>query len=71
MLDTGVYDRYALPAGFAAPGPAVLEEYGSTTIVWPGDRFAIGTLDEIRIDCTSRRMHDRARDRPSIRSRSR
>jgi hypothetical protein len=28
----------------------VIEEYGSTTIVWPGDRFRIGTLHEIRID---------------------
>jgi hypothetical protein len=29
----------------------VLEEYGSTTIVWPGDRFEIGALQEIRITC--------------------
>ena len=51
MLDTPVYDRYALRPGFSAEGPAVLEEYGSTTIVWPGDRFTIGALHEIRIDC--------------------
>jgi hypothetical protein len=29
----------------------VIEEYGSTTLVWPGDKFALGTLGEIRIDC--------------------
>jgi hypothetical protein len=29
----------------------VLEEYGSTTVVWPGDRFEIGALREIRIHC--------------------
>jgi N-methylhydantoinase A len=51
MLDTTVYDRYALEPGFTAVGPALLEEYGSTTLVWPGDRFTIGTLHEIRIDC--------------------
>jgi N-methylhydantoinase A len=51
LLDAAVYDRDSLPVGFAAPGPAVLEEYGSTTLVWPGDRFEIGTLREIRISC--------------------
>jgi N-methylhydantoinase A len=49
--DALVYDRYALPPGFSAAGPAVLEEYGSTTVIWPGDRFTIGELSEIRIDC--------------------
>ena len=37
--------------GFAANGPAMIEEYGSTTLVWPGDRFEIGELHEIRIHC--------------------
>ncbi len=46
-----VFDRYALPVGFAAEGPAVLEEYGSTTVVGPGDAFEIGPLKEIRIRC--------------------
>jgi hypothetical protein len=32
-------------------GPVVIEEYGSTTVVWPGDRFEIGALREIRIHC--------------------
>jgi N-methylhydantoinase A len=50
LLDTAVHDRYALPAGFRGAGPAVLEEYGSTTIVWPGDTFAIGAMGEIRIE---------------------
>jgi N-methylhydantoinase A len=53
MLETTVYDRYALPLGFRGAGPAVLEEYGSTTVVWPGDTFTIGTLGEIRIDVAS------------------
>ena len=48
-MSTPVYDRYTLPAGFASSGPAVIEEYGSTTIVGPDDTFSIGTLGEIRI----------------------
>jgi len=52
--DAAVYDRASLRPGFAADGPAVIEEYGSTTLVAPGDRFAIGPLHEIRIDCKGR-----------------
>jgi len=48
-LNTPVYDRYALPVGFSAAGPAVLEEYGSTTIIGPDDQYSIGALGEIRI----------------------
>jgi N-methylhydantoinase A len=52
-LDTYIYDRYELPSGFKGVGPAILEEYGATTVVWPGDHFEIGALREIRIDCAS------------------
>jgi N-methylhydantoinase A len=48
-VEAAVYDRYRLPPGFAGIGPAVIEEYGSTTLVWPGDRFEIGALHEIVI----------------------
>ncbi len=51
-IETRVYDRFALAPGFAAAGPAIVEEYGSTTVVWPGDRFEIGELGEIRVYCT-------------------
>ena len=34
--ETPIYDRAALPAGFRLDGPAVIEEFGSTTVVWPG-----------------------------------
>lgn len=50
-VTTAVYERSALVPGFAAEGPAVIEEYGSTTLVMPGDRFEIGPLREIRIHC--------------------
>jgi N-methylhydantoinase A len=48
-LDTPVYRRIDLAVGFSAAGPAAIEEYGTTTIVAPGDHFRIGELGEIRI----------------------
>jgi N-methylhydantoinase A len=48
-IDTPVYRRGELPPGFRVSGPAIIEEYGSTTVVGPDDRFAIGELGEIRI----------------------
>jgi len=50
-LNATIYDRDNLPIGFAANGPAIIEEYGSTTLIWPGDSFDIGALREIRIRC--------------------
>src|SRR3954453_5429083 len=49
MLDAQVYERTALAPGFKADGPALIEEYGSTTLIWAGDRFEIGELGEIRV----------------------
>lgn len=51
MQPASVYQRDGIAEGFAAPGPAVIEEYGSTTIVWPGDRFEVGALGELHIYC--------------------
>jgi N-methylhydantoinase A len=51
-LDAQIYHRDALEPGFSRTGPAVIEEYGSTTVVWPGDRFEVGELHEIRIQCS-------------------
>jgi N-methylhydantoinase A len=48
-VDAPVYRRDALPSGFEAEGPLVIEEYGSTTVVGAGDRCRIGDLGEIRI----------------------
>jgi N-methylhydantoinase A len=44
-----VFARRGLPFGFSAQGPAVIEEYGSTTLIGPTDKFEIGELGEIRI----------------------
>jgi N-methylhydantoinase A len=52
-VNAQIFDRDALEPGFSEAGPAIIEEYGSTTLVWPGDRFEIGALREIRIQCSS------------------
>ncbi|HUD89239.1 MAG TPA: hydantoinase/oxoprolinase family protein [Xanthobacteraceae bacterium] len=33
--DTPIYERASLPTGFRLDGPAVIEEFGSTTVVFP------------------------------------
>ncbi|HEY1235383.1 MAG TPA: hydantoinase/oxoprolinase family protein [Candidatus Binatia bacterium] len=53
-VDAKIYQRDALEPGFGETGPTVIEEYGSTTVVWPGDRFEIGELREIRIQCSGK-----------------
>jgi N-methylhydantoinase A len=35
-VDCPIYDRYALGAGVRLAGPAVVEEFDSTTVVHPG-----------------------------------
>jgi N-methylhydantoinase A len=52
---TRVFARRDLPIGFFGEGPAVIEEYGSTTLIAPGDQFEIGKLGEIRISITQQK----------------
>jgi N-methylhydantoinase A len=35
-IETPIYDRVVLPAGHRLDGPCIIEEFGSTTTVWPG-----------------------------------
>ena len=39
--DTPVYDRAVLPGGFQLDGPAVVEEFGSTTVVFPYQQLEV------------------------------
>jgi N-methylhydantoinase A len=39
--DTPVYDRAVLSAGFRLEGPAVVEEFGSTTVVFPAQHLEV------------------------------
>lgn len=44
-----VWPREALPAGFQLTGPAIIEEYSSTTVLLPGDRATVGVFGELMI----------------------
>lgn len=39
--DTPVYDRGRLPAGTRIEGPSIVEEFGSTTVIFPGQHATI------------------------------
>jgi N-methylhydantoinase A len=39
--DTPIYDRTQLPPAFRLVGPAVIEEFGSTTVVFPGQSLEV------------------------------
>jgi N-methylhydantoinase A len=53
FLPTDIYDRCQLAPGFQAAGPALIVEYGSSTLIGPRDTFTIGKLGEIDIDCSA------------------
>ena len=48
-IDTPVWQREDLPVNFSINGPALIEEYSSTTVLNPGDKALIGQLGEITI----------------------
>ena len=39
--DTPIFDRPSLPAGFTFEGPAIIEEFGSTTVMMPGQHLTV------------------------------
>ena len=41
FVATPIWDRATLPPGFAFDGPAVVEEFGSTTVVFPGQHLEV------------------------------
>jgi N-methylhydantoinase A len=48
-LDTPTYDRAALVAGNRISGPALVEEYASTTVVHPGDTLEVDAFGDLLI----------------------
>jgi N-methylhydantoinase A/oxoprolinase/acetone carboxylase beta subunit/N-methylhydantoinase B/oxoprolinase/acetone carboxylase alpha subunit len=61
LVETAVYDRYALRTGDAVDGPAVFEETESTFVIGPGGRATVlddGTIDVVMpaVATTSRVM---------------
>lgn len=51
-VKTPIWQRDELPLGFTTQGPALIEEYSSTTVLYPGDQARIGALGEIIITFT-------------------
>ncbi len=49
-IDTPVYVRDTLPVGARLDGPAVIQEFGATTVIAPGDRLEVGVLGEFNIE---------------------
>jgi N-methylhydantoinase A len=41
FVDTPIHARHTLPAGARIDGPAVIEEFGSTTVVFPGQTLTV------------------------------
>ncbi len=44
-----VYRRDGMPAGAKLVGPALISEYGSTTVLFPGDRVSVAATGELII----------------------
>ena len=49
-VDCPIYDRYALAAGAAFAGPAVVEEFDSTTVVHPGFSVSVDDVGNLIIE---------------------
>ena len=49
-LQAGVYDRAALAPGDLLPGPAIVEQLDSTTVVWPGQRARVDARRNLVLD---------------------
>ena len=48
-IDCPIYERDALAYGAAIMGPAIVQEYASTTLVHPGDRLLVAPTGELVI----------------------
>jgi N-methylhydantoinase A len=49
-IDTPIHRRASLPIGFRLSGPAVIEEFGATTVIGPREHLEVGSLGELRIE---------------------
>jgi N-methylhydantoinase A len=44
-----VYERESLPAGVTFEGPAIVQEHGTTTVMFPGDVCTVAATGELVI----------------------
>ena len=52
---TSIYDRALLLAGNRIDGPALIEEYASTTVLWPADRLEVDPYGNLHISVAGAR----------------
>jgi N-methylhydantoinase A len=50
QIDCAVYRRDLLRPGFEIDGPAVVEEYASTTVLFDGDKLRVAATGELIIE---------------------
>jgi N-methylhydantoinase A len=53
MHNCDVWQRETLPEGYSVTGPAIIEEYASTTVLAPGDRAVVGDEGELVVSIGS------------------
>ena len=58
--DTPVFARASLPAGFRLEGPAIVEEFGSTTVTFPGQHLAVDPHDILIIKAAGKAAEERS-----------
>ena len=46
-LECSIYDREKLGPGATVSGPAVIQEYASTTVLFPGDAMQVSPSGEM------------------------
>lgn len=51
--EVDIFKRETLPVGYVSRGPAIIEEYGASTLVGPDDVFEIGSFGQICISIDS------------------
>ncbi len=59
-IQTPVYDRYALGAGTALEGPAIVEERESTLVVGPGARISVDDYGTLMVEPPALRVKEAA-----------
>jgi N-methylhydantoinase A len=53
-FDCAILDRAGLTEGWATAGPAIIEEFGSTTVLLPGWKARVDTIGNLRLTCAAR-----------------
>jgi N-methylhydantoinase A len=58
VIDCPIYRRSDLPAGYALTGPAIVEEYGSTTVIQPNQHARVDRYGNLILRPSIRKQDD-------------